>query len=319
MSRVEYEDKIYVAGHRGMVGSAIVRSLQKQGYNNLVVRTSSELDLREQSAVRSFFEAEKPDCVFLCAARVGGIGANDGHSAEFLYDNMMIEMNVIHAAFECGVKKFVFMGSGCIYPRLCPQPMKEEYLLSGSLEQTNEGYALAKISGLRYCSYLYRQFRADFITVMPANLYGPNDNYDPETSHVLPALLRRFHEAKESGAGSVTIWGTGSAMREFMHVDDVADASVWLMNNYSGEECVNLGTGEEMTILELAEKVAKAVGFQGEILTDPSKPDGTPRKLLDCSKLNELGWKAKISLEEGLNSTYKDFLENGMRTNREHR
>lgn len=319
MSKVDYKDKIFVAGHRGMVGSAIVRSLECRGYNNLVVRTSAELDLREQDAVRQFFSEEKPVCVFLCAARVGGIGANDGHSAEFLYDNMMIEMNVIHAAFEMGVKKFVFMGSGCIYPRLCSQPMKEEYLLNGALEQTNEGYALAKISGLRYCSYLYRQFGADFITVMPANLYGPNDNYDPQTSHVLPALLRRFHEAKESGAPSVTIWGTGSAMREFMHVDDVADASVWLMNNYSGEECVNLGTGEEMTIMELAQKIAKVVGFEGEILTDPAKPDGTPRKLLDISKLTNLGWKASISLDEGLARTYQEFLHHEMRTNNEHR
>jgi GDP-L-fucose synthase len=313
---MEKDAKIYVAGHHGMVGSAIVRALEAQGYHNLVFRTSKELDLRRQDKTEEFFVQEKPDYVFLAAAKVGGIMGNSRHPADFLYENMVLEMNAIHAAWQNGVKKLMFLGSSCIYPRMAPQPMKENCLLTSSLEQTNEGYALAKISGLKYCEYLNRQYGTDYISVMPTNLYGKNDNYHPENSHVLPALIRRFHEAKVSGAKEVTCWGTGAPLREFLYVDDLADACVYLMNTYSGNETVNLGTGKELTIKELTELVAKVIGFTGEIKWDPSKPDGTPRKLLDVSKLESLGWHYKTELEDGIRETYKDFLSNPMRAER---
>ena len=308
--------KIYVAGHRGMVGSAIVRALEKNGYHNIVTRTHKELDLTRQDAVEAFFEEEKPDYVFLAAAKVGGIVANNDAPADFLYENMILEMNVIHSAFKNNVKKLMFLGSSCIYPRMCPQPIKEEYLLTGALEQTNEAYALSKISGLKYCEYLNRQYHTDYISVMPTNLYGPNDNYHPTHSHVLPALIRRFHEAKVDNLPYVTCWGTGKPLREFLYVDDLADACVFLMNNYSGNETVNLGTGKELTIKELTELVAKVIGYTGEIRWDSSKPDGTPRKLLDVSKLESLGWHYKIELEEGIRLSYQDFLTNPMRAER---
>ena len=313
---MEKEAKIYVAGHRGMVGSAIVRALQKAGYKNIIMRTSKELDLRRQSAVEEFFAAEKPDYVFLAAAKVGGIMANSKYPADFMYDNMVLEMNVIHSAYQNNVKKLLFLGSSCIYPRLAPQPMPESCLLTSALEQTNEAYALAKISGLKYCEYLNRQCGTDYISVMPTNLYGSNDNYHPENSHVLPALIRRFHEAKVSGAETVTIWGTGKPYREFLYVDDLADACVFLMNNYSGNETVNAGTGKELTIKELTELVAKVVGYTGEIKWDPTKPNGTPRKLLDVSKATGLGWTYKTELEDGLRLAYEDFLNNPMRAER---
>lgn len=308
--------KIYVAGHRGMVGSAIVRSLEAQGYHNLVLRSSKELDLRRQADVEAFFESEKPDYVFLAAAKVGGIMGNSLHPADFLYENMVLEMNAIHSAWKNGVKKLLFLGSSCIYPRLAPQPMPESCLLTSALEQTNEGYALAKISGLKYCEYLNRQYGTDYISVMPTNLYGKNDNYHPEHSHVLPALIRRFHEAKTEGKSEVVCWGTGKPLREFLYVDDLADACVYLMNTYSGNETVNLGTGKELTIKELTELVAKVVGYEGEIKWDASKPDGTPRKLLDVSKLEKLGWRYRTELEEGIRLTYEDFLKNPMRAER---
>ena len=308
--------KIYVAGHRGMVGSAIVRALEKNGYQNIITRTHKELDLTRQDAVEAFFAEEKPDYVFLAAAKVGGIVANNEAPADFMYDNMILEMNVIHSAFKNNVKKLMFLGSSCIYPRMCPQPIKEEYLLTGSLEQTNEAYALSKISGLKYCEYLNRQYHTDYISVMPTNLYGPNDNYHPTHSHVLPALIRRFHEAKVDNLPYVTCWGTGKPLREFLYVDDLADACVFLMNNYSGNETVNLGTGKELTIKELTEFVAKVIGYTGEIRWDSSKPDGTPRKLLDVSKLESLGWHYKTELEEGIRLSYQDFLTNPMRAER---
>lgn len=313
---MEKNAKIYVAGHRGMVGSAIVRCLKKQGYTNLLLRTSRELDLRRQEQVEAFFAAEQPEYVFLAAAKVGGIMANSEHPADFMYDNMILEMNVIHAAFQQRVKKLLFLGSSCIYPRLAPQPMPESCLLTSALEQTNEAYALAKISGLKYCEYLNRQCGTDYISVMPTNLYGPNDNYHPLHSHVLPALIRRFHEAKEQRLPEVVIWGTGSPLREFLYVDDLADACVFLMNTYSGNETVNLGTGRELSIGELASLVQKAVGYTGRISYDASKPDGTPRKLLDVSKLTGLGWRYKTELEEGIRLTYEDFLHNDMRAER---
>lgn len=313
---MEKNGKIYVAGHRGMVGSAIVRALEKNGYHNIVTKTHKELDLTRQDAVEAFFEKEKPDYVFLAAAKVGGIVANNEAPADFMYDNMILEMNVIHSAFKNNVKKLMFLGSSCIYPRMCPQPIKEEYLLTGSLEQTNEAYALSKISGLKYCEYLNRQYHTDYISVMPTNLYGPNDNYHPTHSHVLPALIRRFHEAKVSNLPYVTCWGTGKPLREFLYVDDLADACVFLMNNYSGDETVNLGTGKELTIKELTELVAKVIGYTGEIRWDASKPDGTPRKLLDVSKLESLGWHYKTELEEGIRLSYQDFLTNPMRAER---
>ncbi|MBQ7556515.1 MAG: GDP-L-fucose synthase [Lachnospiraceae bacterium] len=305
---MEKNSRIYVAGHRGMVGGAILRELKKQGYDNLMTATHSELDLTRQDQVEDFFRKEKPEYVFLAAARVGGIMANSLYPADFMYENMMMEMNVIHAAFENGVKKLEFLGSSCIYPRLAPQPMKEDCLLTSSLEQTNEAYALAKISGLRYCSYLVRQCKADYISVMPTNLYGPGDNYDPVRSHVVPALIRRFHEAKVQGLPEVVCWGDGSPLREFLFVDDLSDLCVFLMNNYSGEETVNAGTGKEITIKELSALVAEVVGYQGVISWDTSKPNGTPRKLLDVSKAEALGWKYKTELKDGLKISYEDFM-----------
>ena len=301
--------KIYVAGHRGMVGSAIVRELERQGYNNIITRTHEELDLLRQDKVENFFSIEKPEYVFLAAAKVGGIFANESALADFMYENMMLEMNVIHSAWKNGSKKLEFLGSSCIYPRMAPQPMTESCLLTGELEKTNEAYALAKISGLKYCEFLNRQYGTDYISVMPTNLYGPNDNYHPTNSHVLPALIRRFHEAKESGETSVVCWGDGSPLREFLYVDDLADLCVFLMNNYSGNETVNAGTGKEITIKELAELVARIVGYEGEIKWDISKPNGTPRKLLDVSKAAALGWNYKTELEDGIRKAYKDFLK----------
>lgn len=313
---MDKEAKIYVAGHRGMVGSAIVRRLEKEGYGNLVLKTSSHLDLRNQGQVEQFFSEEKPEYVFLAAAKVGGIVANSKHPADFMYDNMILEINVIHSAFVNQVKKLMFLGSSCIYPRMAPQPMPESCLLTSSLEQTNEAYALAKISGLKYCEYLNRQYGTDYISVMPTNLYGPNDNYHPEHSHVLPALIRRFHEAKTENKPEVVIWGTGAPLREFLYVDDLADACLFLMNHYSGNETVNLGTGKELSIAGLAELVGRAVGYQGKITFDPSKPDGTPRKLLDVSKLTGLGWTYKTELEEGIALAYDDFLHSEVRAER---
>lgn len=313
---MDKEAKIYVAGHRGMVGSAICRTLTKRGYRHLIRRTHKELDLCRQSEVESFFAEEKPEYVFLGAARVGGIMANSQALADFMYDNMILEMNVIHSAWQNGCKKLLFLGSSCIYPRMAPQPIQESSLLTGELERTNEAYALAKISGLKYCEYLNRQYGTDYISIMPTNLYGPNDNYHPTNSHVLPALIRRFHEAKEQGKSEVICWGTGTPLREFLYVDDLADACVYLMNHYSGNETVNLGTGKELTIKDLTELVAKTVGYTGAIRWDASKPDGTPRKLLDISKLQRLGWHYTTELEEGLRLTYEDFLNNPVREER---
>ena len=305
---MEKDSKIYVAGHRGMVGSAIVRELERQGYTDIITRTHKELDLTDQVAVNAFFKAEKPEYVFLAAARVGGIKANSDAPADFMYENMMLEMNVIHAAWLNGCRKLQFLGSSCIYPRLAPQPMRESCLLSSALEQTNEAYALAKISGLKYCEYLNRQYGTDFISVMPTNLYGPNDNYHPTRSHVMPALIRRFHEAKVAGDPEVVCWGDGSPLREFLYVDDLANLCVFLMNNYSGDETVNAGTGKEITIAELAALVAETVGYTGSIVWDATKPNGTPRKLLDVSKATALGWTYTTELEEGIRLAYADFL-----------
>ena len=313
---MEKDSKIYVAGHRGMVGSAIVRELKRQGYTNIITRTHSELDLINQQAVNDFFAQEKPEYVFLAAAKVGGIIANSSALADFMYDNMMLEMNVINAAWRNGCKKLEFLGSSCIYPRMAPQPMPESCLLTSSLEKTNEAYALAKISGLKYCEYLNRQYGTDYISVMPTNLYGPNDNYHPTHSHVLPALIRRFHEAKEAGLEEVVCWGDGSPLREFLYVDDLANLCVFLMNNYSGNETVNAGTGKELSIKELSELVARTVGFKGKITWDTSKPNGTPRKLLDVSKATALGWRYSTELEEGVRLAYEDFLNNPMRAER---
>lgn len=313
---MEKNAKIYVAGHKGMVGSAIVRALNREGYRNIILKSHKELDLTRQYEVEQFFKQEKPDYVFLAAAKVGGIIANSEALADFMYENTILEMNVIHEAWKNGCKKLLFLGSSCIYPRMAPQPMHESCLLTSELEKTNEAYALAKISGLKYCEFLNRQYGTDFISVMPTNLYGPNDNYHPTHSHVLPALIRRFHEAKETEIGKVTCWGTGTPFREFLYVDDLADACIYLMNNYSGNETVNIGTGKELTIKELTELVAKVVGYRGEIAWDTTKPDGTPRKLLDVSKLEGLGWKYKTELEEGINLTYKDFLNNPFRAER---
>ena len=310
---MEKDARIYVAGHRGMVGSAIVRELERQGYTNILTRTHKELDLTRQEAVDRFFAGEKPEYVFLAAAKVGGIAANVSALADFMYENMMLEMNVIHAALRNGCRKLLFLGSSCIYPRMAPQPMKEGCLLTGELEKTNEAYALAKISGLKYCEFLNRQYGTDFISVMPTNIYGPNDNYHPEHSHVLPALIRRFHEAKEAGLKEVTCWGDGSPLREFLYVDDLADLCVFLMNNYSGNEIVNAGTGKELSIKDLTELVAKAIGYTGEILWDTSKPNGTPRKLLDVSKAAALGWTYRT---EGIRLAYDDFLNNPVRAER---
>jgi GDP-L-fucose synthase len=310
---MEKTAKIYVAGHRGMVGSAILRELQRQGYDNLVLRTHRELDLTRQAEVGAFFAAEKPEYVFLAAAKVGGIMANAGALADFMYENMTMEMNVIHAAWKNGCKRLEFLGSSCIYPRLAPQPMPESCLLTGALEETNEAYALAKISGLKYCEYLNRQYGTDYLSVMPTNLYGPNDNYHPEHSHVLPALIRRFHEAKETNASEVVCWGDGSPLREFLYVDDLAELCVFLMNQYHGNETVNAGTGKEITIKALAELVAQIVGYKGKIAWDTTKPNGTPRKLLDVSKAAALGWRYKTELADGIRKAYEDFLSRGTR------
>lgn len=313
---MDKEAKIYVAGHHGMVGSALVRALEGAGYHNLLTRTRAELDLRRQDAVERFFAKEKPEYVFLAAAKVGGIAANASMPADFLYDNMMIEMNVLHAAWQSGCRKLLFLGSSCIYPRMAPQPMTEDCLMTSALEKTNEGYALAKIAGLRYCAFLRRQYGADFISAMPCNLYGPNDNYHPQYSHVLPAMIRRFHEAQCAGARSVTCWGSGEALREFLYVDDLADACLFLMNRYSGEETVNVGTGKELSVRALAALVAKVVGYTGEIEWDATKPDGVPRKLLDVTKLEALGWRYRTELETGIRLTYMDFLRNSARMER---
>ena len=300
--------KIYVAGHRGLVGSAIVRRLQAEGATNLVLRSRTELDLIDQHAVDAFFAAEHPEYVFLAAARVGGIHANDAYPAEFIRENLAIQTNVIHSAWTHGVRKLCFLGSSCIYPKLAPQPMREEYLLTGPLEPTNEWYAIAKIAGIKQCQAYRRQYGFDAISLMPTNLYGPGDNFHSENSHVLPALIRRFHEAAQRGDAEVVIWGTGTPRREFLHVDDLADAAVFLMRGYSGENFVNIGVGEDIGILELARMVAEATGFRGRIKTDPSKPDGTPRKLLDITRLRSLGWQASIPLLEGIETTYRWFL-----------
>lgn len=303
------DSKIYVAGHRGLVGSAILRKLKEQGYTNLVYKTSNELDLRDLKQVEEFFQIEKIEYVFLAAAKVGGIVANNQYPADFIRDNLMIQTNIIDLAYRSGVKKLLFLGSTCIYPKKAPQPLKEEYLLTGELEPTNDAYAIAKIAGIKMCESYNRQYGTKFISVMPTNLYGPNDNFDLHTSHVLPALIRKFHEAKENSAGFVEVWGTGTPLREFLYSDDLADACVYLMNNYEGNEIVNIGVGEDLSIKELAEKVKATVGFTGEIRFDTSKPDGTPRKLVDVSRLNSLGWKATTSLDEGLKKAYDWFLQ----------
>ncbi|MFD1553787.1 GDP-L-fucose synthase [Putridiphycobacter roseus] len=305
------EAKIYVAGHRGMVGSAIVRRLKKEGYQNIVTRTSKELDLRQQSAVNDFFETEKPAYVFLAAAKVGGIQANNTYRADFLYDNLMISTNIIHAAHVNEVKKLLFLGSSCIYPKLAPQPLKEAYLLSGILEQTNEPYAIAKISGIKMCETYHDQYGADFISAMPTNLYGPNDNYDLNNSHVLPALLKKFHQAKITNQATVEIWGTGSPLREFLHVDDLAEACLFLMNNYSDKEFVNLGSGTEISIKDLALLIKDIVGYTGELKFNTDKPDGTPRKLMDVSKLADMGWQYSIELADGIRAVYESVKSNG--------
>ncbi len=302
--------KIYIAGHRGMVGSAILRNLQKKGYSNFILKTSQELDLRNQADVSRFFELEKPEFVFLAAAKVGGIQANNIYRADFLYDNLMIQNNIIHASYKNNVNKLLFLGSSCIYPKLAPQPLKEEYLLSGYLEDTNEPYAIAKIAGIKMCESYKRQYNCNFISVMPTNLYGPNDNYNLNNSHVLPALIRKFHEAKQNNLPSVDMWGTGSPLREFLHADDMADACVYLMQNYNGLQHVNIGTGSDIAIKDLAILIKKIVGYSGDIKHDLSKPDGTPRKLMDVSFLHSLGWRHTIELEEGIKSVYEDFKKN---------
>jgi GDP-L-fucose synthase len=302
--------KIYIAGHRGLVGSAIVRTLQKQGYTNLIYRTSAELDLKRQTEVEAFFATERPDYVFLCAAKVGGIHANNTYRAEFLYDNLMIEANIIHSAYQTGVGKLLFLGSSCIYPKLCPQPMSEESLLSGFLEPTNEPYAIAKIAGLKLCENYCHQYGVNFISAMPTNLYGIQDNFDLANSHVLPALVRKFHEAKLTKAPFVEVWGTGSALREFLFVDDLADALLFLMQHYNEPGFINVGTGEEVSIKELASIIQGVVGYTGELKFDPTQPDGTPRKLVDISKIQALGWQPKTTLKEGIEKTYQWFVEN---------
>lgn len=303
------EGKVYVAGHRGMVGSAIVRKLKAEGFNHIVTKTSSELNLTNQQAVADFFAAEKPDYVILAAAKVGGILANNTYRGQFIYENLMIQNNVIHQSYVNGVKKLLFLGSSCIYPKMAPQPLKEDYLLTGTLEATNEPYAIAKIAGIKMCEAYRSQYGCNFISAMPTNLYGPNDNYDLNNSHVLPALIRKFHTAKVNGANQVEIWGSGTPRREFLHVDDLADACFYLLQNYDGEQLVNVGSGVDVTILELANLVKQIVGFTGEIKMDASKPDGTPRKLMDVSKLEKVGWKYKISLQEGIASVYKEVIE----------
>lgn len=304
---MELNSKIYIAGHRGMVGSAIMRNLQSKGYTNIVTRTSKEVDLRNSQAVSDFFTAEKPEYVFLAAAKVGGIQANNIYRADFIYENLMIQNNVIHNSYLNGVKKLMFLGSSCIYPKLAPQPLKEEYLLTGPLEETNEPYAIAKIAGIKMCESYKRQYGCNFISVMPTNMYGPNDNYNLNNSHVLPALIRKFHDAKENKLPSVEMWGTGTPMREFLHADDLGDACVYLMNTYDGEKFVNIGSGTDLTIKDLALLVKEIVGYSGEIVHDLTKPDGTPRKLMDVSYLHSLGWKHKIELSEGIKQVYEDF------------
>ena len=305
---MEKNSKIYVAGHRGMVGSAIYRKLQTEGYNNIITRTSEELDLRNQQAVADFFTAEKPDYVFLAAAKVGGIIANNTYRADFLYENLAIQNNVIHQAYLNNVEKLMFLGSSCIYPKLAPQPLKEDYLLTGLLEETNEPYAIAKIAGIKMCDAYRAQYGCNFISVMPTNLYGYNDNYHPQNSHVLPALIRRFHEAKVSNAEEVVIWGSGSPMREFLFADDLANACYFLMQTYNEPNLINIGTGEDLTIKDLALLIKKVIGYEGNLVFDSTKPDGTPRKLMDVSKLHAQGWKHQIELEQGLNLAYQDFL-----------
>lgn len=318
---MEKNAKIYVAGHRGLAGSAILRRLQSEGYNNLLLRTHKELDLEIQKDVHDFFDRERPEYVFLAAAKVGGILANNIYPADFIYKNLIMETNVIHAAYRFGIKKLIFLGSSCIYPKYAPQPMKEEHLLTGELEPTNEPYAIAKIAGIKMCQSYNRQYGTNFISLMPTNLYGPNDNFDLETSHVLPALIRKFHEAKVSGAESVTVWGSGKPYREFLYVDDLANASLFIMNlpqnvfsslltDHTSPALINIGTGEDLTIKELAEMIKKIVGFEGGIIWDTTKPDGTPRKLLDVSKIKKLGWEPRTSLEEGIRKTYQWYCSN---------
>jgi GDP-L-fucose synthase len=305
---MEKSSRIFIAGHRGMVGSAIQRKLEKEGYELLITRTSAELDLRNQSAVQAFFQHEKPEYVFLSAAKVGGIHANNVYRGDFIYDNLMIECNVIRESHKAGVKKLLFLGSSCIYPKLAPQPLREDSLLSGTLEPTNEPYAIAKIAGIKMCEAFRDQYGCNFISAMPTNLYGPNDNYDLNNSHVLPAMIRKFHEAKENGDSHVHLWGTGAPMREFLHVDDLADACCFLMNQYDGKDFVNVGTGVDLTIKELALTIQDIVGFSGEIHWDTSKPDGTPRKLLDVSRIHSMGWKHRVELKDGIRAVYQEFL-----------
>lgn len=307
---MEKESKIYMAGHKGLAGSALVRNLNSKGYLNIIGRTHSELDLTRQADVEEFFREEKPEYVFLAAARVGGIGANSAHPADFIMENELIQCNVIRSAYKNRVKKLMFLGSSCIYPKLCPQPIKEEYLLSGSLEPTNEAYALAKISGLKICQYFNRQYGTKYISVMPTNLYGPNDNFNQETSHVIPAMIRKIHQAKVENCPCVEIWGTGSPLREFLYADDMADACVFLMETYEGNEFFNVGTGKEISIKQLAEMIKNIIGFDGELVYNPDKPDGTPRKVLDVSKLERAGWKYKVELEDGLRKSYEFFKLN---------
>jgi GDP-L-fucose synthase len=311
---MEKSSKIYVAGHRGMVGSAIVRRLKAEGYSNIITRGSSELDLRDQEAVQNFFKEERPEYVFLAAAKVGGIMANNTYRADFLYENLMIQNNVIHQCYEHDVKKLLFLGSSCIYPKLAPQPLKEDSLLSGFLEPTNEPYAIAKIAGIKLCEAYRDQYGCNFISAMPTNLYGPNDNYDLKNSHVLPALIRKFSEAKKANAPHVEVWGSGSPLREFLHVDDLADACFFLMMNYDEKQFVNVGVGKDITIKELAETIREISGFQGEIRWDTTKPDGTPRKLMDTSKLTSMGWKPKIRIVDGIRSVYKMFEEQSLKS-----
>lgn len=309
------DSKIYIAGHRGMVGSAIVRKLEKEGYQNLIVRTHNELDLRDQRATEAFFTSEKPEYVFMAAAKVGGILANSEYPADFLYNNLMIQNNVIHLSHLHGVKKLLFLGSSCIYPKMAPQPLKEEYLLTGPLEPTNDAYAIAKITGIMMCRKYHKQYGDNFISAMPTNLYGPGDNYDLKSSHVLPAMLRKFHEAKLSHAPSVTLWGTGAPLREFLHADDLADALCFLMQRYDDPQFVNVGTGRDISIRELAEMAKRITGFQGEIIFDSSMPDGTPRKLLDVSRLTSLGWTPKIGFEEGVREVYQEKFSDRIKNN----
>ena len=310
MNNMNKDSKIYVAGHRGMVGSALIRQLRQKGFTNIITRTSKELDLRDQAAVKAFFEEQQPEFVLLAAAKVGGIVANNTYKADFIYENLMIESNVIHQAYKAGVQKLLFLGSSCIYPKLAPQPLKEEYLLTGLLEPTNEPYAIAKIAGIKMCDAYRDQYGCNFISVMPTNLYGPNDNYDLNNSHVLPALLRKMHEAKEKGDKEVVVWGSGTPRREFLHADDLAGACLFLMERYNEPGLVNIGVGEDISIKDLAYLVKKVVGFEGDIVFDTTKPDGTPRKLMDVSKLHALGWKAAIPLEEGIRNVYKEaFIE----------